>query len=40
MLMLNFHSSVKWFYVVVIQNNLTPLISPGAESFTETARGG
>lgn len=38
--MLNFQSSVKWFYVVVIQKNLTALRSPGAESFTETARGG
>ena len=39
MLTLNLQSSVKWFYEVVIQNNLTALRSPGAESFTETARG-
>lgn len=40
MLILNLHSNFKWFYEVVIQNNLTILRSPDAESFTEIAKGG
>ena len=39
MLTLNLENSVKWFYEAVIQSNLTAFWSPGAESFTETARG-
>lgn len=34
-MILNFKSQVRGLYVVVIQNNLTALRSPGAESFSE-----